>query len=166
MKMLLAAIVIILVSQSVKADEFRTWTEEATKRKIEAKIIEKDEKTGTITLALKSLKHVKLDVSKLIEEDQKYIREWSKLIVPEDQLTVRVVKSGISRGKRVEVDVKAGKLDVLVSGHTLVAKVKAGERKIFQIEVPDNYTFKLTDASGNLIDQESALKKTGKTESR
>lgn len=121
---------------------------------------------GTVTLLLKSLKSVKLDVSKLIEEDRKYVKEWSQHIDPQDQLTVRVVKSGRSSGKRVEVDVKAGESDVVVSGHSLHATVKAGERKLFQVDVPDKYTFTLNDADGNLIDQETALKKTGKTGSR
>ena len=172
MKALLTAIVMALVSQTVNADEFRTWTEEATKRKIEAKILEKDDKAGTVSLLLKNLKSVKFDVSKLTEEDQKYVKDWSKLITPEDQLTVRVVASGISRGKRVEVDVKASKSDVVVSGgcdagcHRLKKNVKVGERGLFQIEVHDKYTFTLNGADGNLIDQETALKKTGKTESR
>ena len=173
MKTLLTAIVIALVSQTANADEFRTWTEEATKRKIEAKIVEKDEKAGTVSLVLKSLNSVKLDVSKLSEDDQKYVKGWSKSIRPEDQLTVRVVASGQSRGgKRVEVDVKASKTDVVVSGgcdagcHRLRKAVKAGERGLFQIEVHDKYTFTLNGADGNFIDQETALKKTGKTESR
>jgi hypothetical protein len=166
MKKLLNILAIILVYQTANADEFRTWTEESTKRKIEAKIEEKDDKAGTVLLLLKSMKSVKIDVSKLVEEDRKYVKEWEKPISPQDQLTVRIVKSGISRGKRVEVDVKAGKVDVVVSGPGLRENVEAGKRELFQLDVPDRYTFTLTDSNGAQIDQETALKKTGRTDSR
>lgn len=158
----------VLVSQIAKSEseELRTWTEESTKRKIEARMVKKDDNKGTVTLMLKSTKRVNLDTSKLIEKDQEYIKGWSKSISPRDQLTVRIVKSGRSRGKRVEVEVQAGKLDVTLSGHNLSHTVKAGERKLFQVEVPDKYTFTLNDTDGNLIDQETALKKTGRTKSR
>lgn len=160
-----------------KAEEFRTWTEEATKRKVEAKILEKDDKLGNVTVMLKNLKSLKLEVSKLVKEDQKYIKEWQMAVNPQDQLTIRVVKSGSSRGKRVEVDVTASKSDVVVSGgcnggggcsaHSPLKKtVKAGQRGSFQIEVCDKYTFTAKDAEGNLIDQETDLKKTGITRAK
>jgi hypothetical protein len=178
MKNLLAAISIILLSNIVLAedqdgekadeevDQFRTWTEEATKRTIEAKILERDDKKNTVTLQLKSMKNVVLDTSKLTEKDQEFVKDWKKYVEPKNQLTVRIVKSGISRGKRVEVDVQAGKFDVVVSGHSLSSTIKAGERKLFQVEVPDKYTFTLNDTDGNLVDQESALRKTGLTKPR
>jgi len=185
MKNLIAAIAIILIPNVILAeekegeqpveevDQFRTWTEEATKRTIEAKILRRDDKDNTVTILLKSMKTVTLDISKLIEEDQEYAKGWSKAIAPRDQLTVRVVASGQSRGgKRVEVDVKASKSDVVVSGgcdagcHSLKKTVKAGERGLFQIEVHDKYTFTVNDQNGKFIDQETALKKTGVTKSR
>lgn len=165
-KALLLALVMAFPFESAHADKYRTWTEEATKRTIEAKIVDKDDEAGTVSVFLKNMKRVKLDVAKLTEEDQRYVESWSKSILPENQLTVRIVASGRSRGKRVEVDVVAGKSDVTVSGHRLNATVKAGERELFQVEVPNKYTFTLHDADGNLVDQETALKKTGKTESR
>lgn len=171
-KALLTAIAIILGCNFTKAEEFRTWTEEASQRKIEAKILNKDELVGTVTLLLRNSKSVKLAVSRLVEEDQQYIKKWQIDVAPQDQLTVRVVKSGRTRGKRVEVDVQAGKTDVVVSGgcdagcHKLEESVKAGDRGVFQIEVHDKYTFTLDDVDGNLIDKETTLKKTGTGGSR
>lgn len=113
-----------------------------------------------------------IKISKLIEQDRKYVKGWVEEIPPVDKLTVRVVGAGRARGKRVEVDVKAGKTNVVVSGgcdgggHRLQKSVKAGKRGLFQIEVHDKYTFTLADAHGNQIDQETALKKTGKTDAR
>lgn len=57
-----------------------------------------------------------IKISKLIEQDRKYVKGWVEEIPPVDKLTVRVVGAGRARGKRVEVDVKAGKTNVVVSG--------------------------------------------------
>ena len=156
------------------------WTEASTKRQIVAELKEKDDEKGTVTLRLKPPKVgkpgkiVTLPVSRLVKEDQEYVKNWIEQIPDIDKLTVRVVGSGRNKGKRVEVDVKAGRTDVVVSGgcdvschhQRLHKSVKAGERGLFQLEVHDKYTFTLTDKSGGELDKETALRKTGKTDSR
>lgn len=171
MKLILLAFAFLFTSFAVKAEDFRTWTLEATKKTIEAKIIEKDDAASTVTVMMKNLNTVKLDVSKLIEDDQKFVKDWVKPIDPRNQLTVRVVQSGKygAYTKKLEVDVVAYKDDVKVSGgccagcNNIRKTVASGTSETFTVITHDNYSFTLTDLNGLQIDQESATKKTGVT---
>lgn len=173
MKWLLALVLLVISSLTVNA-EFRTWTQASTKKTIQAKLVEKDETGDTVTLMLTNLKTVNLAVSNLIDEDQKFIKEWTKPIDPKNQLTVRLIQSGKydSYTKKLEVDVVAGNLDVTVSGgchggcNSLNNTVAAGKTETFTITTHDAYSFTLTDSLGNLLDHETPTKKTGITKLR
>jgi SLA1 homology domain 1, SHD1 len=150
---------------SLAADEFRTWTQAGSEKKIEAKILDKNE--GKVQLSTKDGKSYWMDVAKLIQEDQDFISAWKKKPLGFEPLTVDVTGKPITGQKSISVVAKAWEKGLTV----VVYFEKGGNRIMFneQIEpygfrswsgnVGNNYLVTLEDADGNVILQQAATSK-------
>lgn len=157
-------ILILALLLPIAASESRQWTQAATGRTITGKMTDKlddDSKAKIVTAQGKTHWLVAAD---LIEEDQEYIRDWMPAV---DHLTVRV--SGSGKGyKTLTITVIAGRdpLKLIVSpSHPsrdpITRDIPARETEEFEFKVYPEYTAKVLDPDGTVIDSEKWNQKTG-----
>lgn len=153
----------ILLADDEKKPDVRVWTDEETQRTIEGHITDKHREGTSVEIRKKEGGYVWVPIERLIKKDQDYARKWVK---PQNAISVKnkVIKKG---GQRViKVRARAGLKDMVVkvilspNGKVVTKKVKSGKTLDFQVEVYKGYT--VSGYHGKeLIDRESALKKTG-----
>jgi len=163
MKTFLTTLLIgLITSSNTFAEDFRTWTQDRTKRTIVAKITDKKMDDSAARLRTRAGRYVWLQSSDLIPADQDYIKKWVK---PIDRLTVRVV--GSSRGrKKLEVVAQAGPKTMKVQGkrprpqRPIEYEVAAGKSFKFEFWAPREYWVRAYE-SGKLVEEETDKTKTG-----
>jgi len=163
MKTTLTAIVAAMLTlTSSLADDFRTWTQNETKRTIVAKINDKKLDDSAVQVRLKTGRYVWLQTVDLVADDQTYIKKWVK---PIDRLTVRVTGSGKGM-KKIEVVAQAGPKTMKVRGKRprpkppIEYEVEAGKTFKFEFWAPREYWVRAYEA-GKLIEEETDKSKTG-----
>jgi len=153
---------------------YRIWTDKATNRTIKAKIIGTDKENGMVSMQLMNQKKIDLKIERLTTQNQEIILGWVapvkkvQPIKPRDQLTITISRSGKSIGKHVDIQVIADSSNAILTGRDRYGRfvketVKAGNTKTFAYPVADRYEFTLSDEDGNILDKESATRKTGLT---
>ena len=163
MKTTLCALILglLTVTGSV-AEEFRTWTQDGTKRTIVAKISDKKLDDSAARVRTKTGQYVWLQTRDLIAADQDYIKKWVK---PVDRLTVRVTGSGKGL-KKIEVVAQAGPKTMRVKGKRPSPKppvdyeVAAGQSFKFEFWAPREYWVRAYE-NGKLMEEETDKTKTG-----
>lgn len=146
--------------------ENRVWTDSKTERTLEGKIVDKHRDGTRIEIRKKEGGHVWLKIDRLIEKDQKYARMWVK---PQNAISIsnkKLMKGGLRIIKvRAQAGLKPMTVKVITKyTPTLVKKdLKAGQLLDFTVTVGKGYS--VSGYHGKtLVDQETALKKTGLTE--
>lgn len=146
--------------------ENRVWTDSKTERTLEGKIVDKHRDGTRIEIRKKEGGHVWLKIDRLIEKDQKYARMWVK---PQNAISIsnkKLMKGGLRVIKvRAQAGLKPMSVKVITkyTPSLVTKKLKAGELADFTVTVGKGYS--VSGYHGKtLVDQETALRKTGLTE--
>ena len=163
---------LLLFSSGARSEPIRIWTEQETKRKLEARITDKNLSGRRIKVISKSGETHWLELGNLIQKDQEYARNWVK---PINHLTVSVVGSrratakekrkGIKGWKKLKIVVVAGAAPIKIQASRLKKnpiekKLKAGETITFEHWTGRKYWVRAWHGK-KLVDEETDRKKTG-----
>lgn len=148
----------------------RTFTDEESKRTLEAELVGKTPDGSSVNLKLDNQRVVQVKIERLVQADQDYIKNWVR---PADQVTCRVEGKPFDGYKRISIQAISGtgntKLEVMPgvwssTEMTLVPytkEIKAGETWRDVVVVPNRYTVSLYDENGHSLDVEKYNRKTG-----
>lgn len=146
-----------------EATNSRVWTDSKTGRTLEGVITDKHREGKKIEIRKDGGGYVWLTIAQLIEKDQDYAKMWVKA---QDSITI-VNKSTKTGGSRViKVYALAGikpmtvKIITKTNPPIVTKSLKAGEKLDFEITVHKGYSVSGYHGT-KLVDQETALKKTG-----
>lgn len=157
------SIIIALATSSI-AEEYRTWTQESSKKTIEAKLLDKDDSRARIVA--KDGKSYWLVVSTLSLADQTYVTNWQRkpmgfkpLVVREigkpekGKATISVAAQSWDKSCTVEVfNSKTSSLPIFTE------KLEAYSKTEWSGDVLNDYRVVLKDSDGNVIGEGVAMK--------
>jgi len=156
-----------LISCAFAADEYRMWTQAATGRKIEAKLLDKSPDDVKVQLCTRDGKAYWMPISSLVEDDLKIIQAWKKKPLAFHPLQVRIVGKPGDGKKTIETVVKCWE-----KGATLTVYFSDRASKIVKTldvepygtdswtgDVSNNYKVTLIDTDGVVVSEQTALKK-------
>lgn len=149
---------------SLSASEFRTWTQAASGRTLEAKMTDRKKDYSEAKVVTRAGKVHWLKAIDLVKEDRDYILKWEPEI---DHLSVRVVGSRKGQ-KTIEITAEAGndEIDIQVyysdsGGVTRVVKVKPHTDWTGEEVVSAKYRVVARDRKGKILDEASWNRKGG-----
>lgn len=160
-------IFLVTVSLGFSEEEYRMWTQAATGKKIEAKLLDKSPDDVKVQLCTRDGKAYWMPISSLVEDDLKIIQAWKKKPLAFHPLEVKVVgKPGEGR-KTIETVVKCWEkgatLTVYYSDHaskiTKTLDVESYGTASWTGDVSNNYKVTLIDTDGVVVSEQTALKK-------
>lgn len=156
-----------LVAEEKEAEEtstdLRVWTDSKTSRTLKGVITDKHSSGKKIEIRKDGGGYVWLTIEQLIEKDQDYAKMWVKA-----QDSISLVNKRVKKGGERVIKVyalagtKAMKVEIItktIKG-TVFKTMKAGEKLDFEITVRKGYSVSGYHGT-QLVDQETALKKTG-----
>ena len=171
MKILLITLISATFSTFASADDFRTWTQQATGKTISAKIIDKKPDDSAAHLNLKNGKCVWVKTESLGWEDKEFIEAWKKMPLGFHFLTVTLSGTKVQKGgyKMINVVARSHDEPLICKVYASVSdespeefEVASGSTSKLTFEVRHNYRVTLEDEDGELIDEETSRKKTRK----
>lgn len=156
--------IIIALATSAFAEEYRTWTQESSKKTIEAKLLDKDDSRARIVA--KDGKSYWLVVSTLSLVDQAYVKDWQRKPMGFKPLVVREIgkpeKGKATLSVAAQSWDKAATLEVFNSKTSSIPihteKLEPYSKTDWSGDVLNDYRVVLKDTDGNAIGEASAMK--------
>lgn len=157
-------LVLILLGTGVLAADFRTWTQAASGRTIEAKMTDRKKDYSEAKVVTRAGKVHWLKAVNLVKVDRDYILKWEPEI---DHLSVRVV--GTRKGqKTIEITAEAGNDEIEIHVHyssaggaTHIQKIKPHTDWTGEQVVSTKYRVVAKDRKGKILDEASWNRKGG-----
>ena len=154
---------LVLAASGLALAESRIWTDEESGRTIEGALVEKSSANDRIRIEKPGGSSVWVNVDRLVKADRDYAHYWEK----HENLISSVVKKSGKGWREVAVLAKGGTHGGQVvmlrygpNSSKIIEEVKRGEERNFSFRGDKNWIVRFV-LNGRVLDEESALKKTG-----
>lgn len=159
MKLKIALLIAALLSPTLAEEHpIRIWTQHATGKQVAARFVSYDKESRTLRIATKENKEFVIPLESLTPVDQDFVVELTTVIPPPVEV-VKEIDLGSSRGKAVEILVRAQKRPMVAKiygmkpNKSLVATAisRDGKDKLWVGTVWQNYRIELEDEFKNVV---------------